>query len=273
MSYADIESSVDGGKPIFLYEFKQGINTASRYTSDLYALTFNAFNWTPLQIRHSEPTLKGEVASDTLRIEMPITESFAADFLGYQPDLRTSLTIYRKQRNADDYRVVWKGYVGTPTVDETVLSIECSTLAVWLKQYGLQSKMTRPCRHVVYFGKCLADPDLHSTLVTITGVSGRVVSITDPGGLPIGTLTGGVLQAANGERRMIMAHSSGSLVLSRPISGLTAGTCTCLRGCARTRAACAEFSNPDNDSGTNIENFGGFPWIPTRNPFNGGSAL
>ena len=274
MSYSSLETSTADGSPVFLYEFKQGDGVEYRFTSDLLAVSHAGHTWQPLQITHAEPTIKSEIEADNLKIEIPVSVDFAASFLGYQPDIRTSLTIYRKQRDAAEVRMVWKGYVGTPTANGGTLSIECATVATWLKQSGLQSKMTRPCRHTVYFGGCRASLSLHSFAVTITGVSGRAVAITDPAGLDVGKLVGGILIANDGEQRMITDHGAGLLTLSRPLDTLAAGqTVQCARGCQRTRADCAEFQNPDNESGTNIENFGGFPWIPTKNPFAGGTIF
>ena len=57
------------------------------------------------------------------------------------------------------------------------------------------------------------------------------------------------------------------LTLSRAVPGLLTGAAiTLYPGCDHTRATCAaKFAN--------LDNFGGFPWIPTRNPFDGGSLF
>lgn len=64
--------------------------------------------------------------------------------------------------------------------------------------------------------------------------------------------------------REIRSNTGNTIVLARPFPFLPAGgdTVTLIAGCIRTRAACKTFVNAANPSGTNIENFRGFPSVP-----------
>jgi uncharacterized phage protein (TIGR02218 family) len=64
--------------------------------------------------------------------------------------------------------------------------------------------------------------------------------------------------------REIKSNVGNSLELARPmpLQVQVGDLVTVIAGCARTREACKAFPNPDNDSGTNIENFVGEPDMP-----------
>ena len=66
---------------------------------------------------------------------------------------------------------------------------------------------------------------------------------------------------------MILAHSGNSVTLSALLSGLAVGVAfEAFAGCDRTLATCqAKFGNAIN--------FGGFPWIPAKNPFTGDAIV
>lgn len=67
--------------------------------------------------------------------------------------------------------------------------------------------------------------------------------------------------------REIKGNTGNAITLHRPFPLALAvnDTVTLVAGCARTRAACLAFVNADNPSGTNIENFQGFPDVPGNN--------
>jgi len=70
-----------------------------------------------------------------------------------------------------------------------------------------------------------------------------------------------------GVRRSIVAHSGANLTLTRPVPEFAVGSQIRLYpGCDHTKGTC-------NTKFNNLDNFGGFPWIPIRNPFDGNSIL
>jgi len=74
------------------------------------------------------------------------------------------------------------------------------------------------------------------------------------------------MQASDG-MRFIASHSSGTLTLMQASNSLSAAieggpqSVTLYPGCSHTIADCRDKFN-------NLVNFGGFPWIPSKNPFN-----
>jgi len=73
-----------------------------------------------------------------------------------------------------------------------------------------------------------------------------------------------VLQTVQGHRRMILSHVGDTVTLTAAILGLAPGsTVTAFAGCDHTISTCDSKFN-------NRENFGGFPYFPSINPFAGG---
>lgn len=66
---------------------------------------------------------------------------------------------------------------------------------------------------------------------------------------------------------MIVGHAGANLTLMAPLPGLAAGMSAKLyAGCDRSLSVCG--SRFDN-----VVNFGGFPWIPLKNPFSGDAIV
>jgi len=66
---------------------------------------------------------------------------------------------------------------------------------------------------------------------------------------------------------MITAHASGAILMVDSIEGVTEGsTVTLWPGCARTMNACLNKFN-------NLDNYGGLPFLPSKNPFSGDALV
>jgi hypothetical protein len=97
----------------------------------------------------------------------------------------------------------------------------------------------------------------------VSNSHGRNVDLD--GGTPgsvSGGLAGGWLQTPEGARHMIVNDYGGGVELLYPVA-IEVGTEVQLTvGCDHSTATCASRFG-------NLDNFGGFPFIPTKNPFSG----
>ena len=186
------------------------------------------------------------------------------NFLGGVPDQITTLTVYRGHRVDSDFRVYWKGRITGVSADNDEITFETESVFASLKRSGVYARYQRTCRHALYDGGCKVDKSLFETSVDVSSVSGTLVSVSgfDLNSLGTGYFAGGML-VYNGVYRHIVSHEGSTLILIRDFRLLAdAGpvTVSLHPGCDHTRPTClAKFNN--------VLNFGGFPWMPSKNPF------
>jgi uncharacterized phage protein (TIGR02218 family) len=246
-----------------LVQLVQGATTY-RYTTISTPITRATYVWTPEAIVLGTVSSSGEIPKDTLTIKLPKTNACAATFVGYVPDVVTTVTVFRS--NYDDTEVVtyWKGRVLSTTVSAGVVTLTCEPIFSSLKRLGLRPVYSRTCRHVLFGRGCNVSSTDWDHVGTCTAVNGAVVTVTDAHDLP--DLTGGTL-VYGGVTRTIVVHDGDDLTLMRSNRAIALGlvatpagvSVTMYEGCNRTLVTC-------RDKFGNLGNFGGFPGLPSTNP-------
>lgn len=159
--------------------------------------------------------------------------------------------------------VVWMGRITGVEFAAGLPTLRGESVMVSLKRVGLRRLYGRKCSLILYQTPCNATPISASGVVY--EVWGRLVGIE--GGIPpavAGTLAGGWLETAGGERHMIDAEVDvNHLTLLYPAALAVGDAVTLVAGCDHTTAVCdARFGN--------LDNYGGQPGIPQQNPFSTG---
>jgi Phage conserved hypothetical protein BR0599/Uncharacterized conserved protein (DUF2163) len=223
-------------------------------------------------LERNELALGAEAAKAALELKLPPDCDLVRHLL--QTALRgetTSITLRIAQRYIwDDSWWIsgtrWMGMVLSMEVSDDVARVRCESAQVSLKRIGLRRLYSRKCSHVLYSRACGATPISASSQVG--DISRRNVDLV--GGVPAsvdGGLAGGWLQTPQGERHMIVSQygdiSAGGVELLYPVA-MEVGTQVLLTvGCDHSMQACASRFN-------NLDNYGGFPSIPSKNPFSTG---
>lgn len=282
MSYPVMESSVQGGSPVMLFELVQG-PTTWRYTSAAYPVTALGHTWQPTQIKPGAVTQSNDMTRDTLSLQFPRGHEFARTFLGYTPDLITSVTVYRGHTTDPDNSFVtyWKGRVSSFKTSGDQLSVECEPIFTSLRRPGLRARWQRSCRYALYHRGCGLDPEQFGSDGTCISANGVNIVVPEAAALPAGWLIGGMIRSPDGVLRYIVDHSGSNIKLIRPVeslaraladSGYGRGYGTYYGGVAvRLYPGCDHSMSTCKAKFNNIDNFGGFPWIPSKNPFAGSS--
>ena len=270
MTYAGKELSVEDSAPILLFQFVQG-GTTWRITNSATTIT-RTNPYYPAAITTSTFSQSGEMPRDTLTITLPISHSLSESFLGYSPDVITTVTVWRTHADDSATLVYWKGRVANAKATATVVSLECEPIFSSLRRLGLSQTYQRTCRHALFGAGCMLDADDFDHAVTVTAVAGALLTITEAAAL--GTLVGGTFKAPDGTIRMITKHDGTAVTLMRRIKSLDAAliaepagfAATVYHGCDRSAKTCDE-------TYANLANFGGFIGIPQTNPMGGGDAF
>ena len=268
MSYAIKEGSAYDGAPTEIYEFKIG-EQIWRYTSGQKDVKRNQKNYLAITIERGEISQTGDFGRQNLAIKIDPQAEFLQDYIGQSPAEIMTVTISRWHLEDNDEVKIWRGRVLNIEWQPGIAELRAEPIYTSLQRTGLRRLYQRNCSHVLYDTACKASRITHRVTGTIAAVTGHTIQVAAAAGHADGFFTGGFIEwghKGRTERRMIASHAGRDLTLPAAGGGLAVGVnITLCPGCDRTLATCQnKFSNSAN--------YGGFPWIPAKNPF-GGAAL
>lgn len=275
MTYSAIESSVQDGSPVLLYELSQP-DTVWRFSNTPFDYVYNGNTWAASSISHSDVQQSSEMSKDGISLTFPVDDIFASQFISQSPDVVTTLTLFRGHHGDPDseFNVYWKGRVTGSKAGSKTVTLDCETVFTSLRRPGVRARYQRTCRHTLYGTRCGVNKDAYATPATCTAADLSSLSVTEAAGLPAGWLMGGMIQSPSGVLRMITSHVGSTLKLIRPdqtlidyLSENPTASVTLYPGCDHTDgpSGCAKFSNIDNN--------GSFKFIPLKNPMGGSSIV
>lgn len=268
------EISNQDGRPIALYEFRYG-NTYWRFcTSDqdeTVGLDENdePASWLARAITDEGVTQGGSDQND-LQIVTQADNPVAGFFRNSQPSGKVWLSVRRWHRGDPDEEtpLMWSGTVVNANLeDRATIRLVCRSLGGSYDRQGLRLAWGRMCPHVLYspFG-CRVDKTLHAypyVLNSVTGNGFNVVAFVAPAE---GSFSGGFLEQTQEDgsikRFGIESQIGNAFRVLGSTDGLASGQSVVLYpGCQRDTEACKRFAN--------LPNYGGFPHLPGKSPFDG----
>ena len=286
MTYATIEASPADGRPYYLYQFVEG-DQVWRFTSRATDWTSagsdaEAIIWEAAAVAHGDVVQTSEIERGRLELTWPLSHPFARRFLAPLGNTPVTLTIFRGHEQVLGETVAhWKGRVVGAEVEGVRILLNCESVFSTLRRAGVRAKYQRLCRHALYGRGCGLDIGFRWQTGTVTAVSGNTLTIPEAAAEPNGWFRGGVLRLS-AQLGFITGHVGTTLTLSRSMPELAAALAASevdletgdslpvladiAPGCDLRAATCSsKFGN--------LPNFGGFPEIPGRNPFGGGSIV
>lgn len=224
--------------------------------------------YSSLSIERNELALGAEAAKSALELKLPPNSELVRHLLATAlTGETTSVTLRIGQRNSWSVYwwlsgTRWMGRVLGVEIAHDQARIRCESAQVSLKRIGLRRLYSRKCSHVLYSSTCGASPISDSAFVAEVYGSSVELEGGVPGGVS-GGLAGGWLQTPEGARHMIINDYGDGVELLYPVV-IAPGTEVLLTvGCDHSTATCeSRFGN--------LDNYGGFPAIPSKNPFSTG---
>lgn len=283
-TYSNLETSAHGGRPVELFRFVLG-GQVWTYSSGP-EIAYNGETYAAFPVGRDDIQQTKELGKSPLEVLLPRTCELSLLYLAGQPEHVVTLTVFRTHVGAAGVVVYWKGrVVSVDWPDPATAKLVCESVFTSLKRPGLRARYQRMCRHALYSPQCGVDKAIYAVagVATAINAAGTVVTVPEAAGYANGYFLGGLLETSDGAARFISAHSGGSISIASPsqsmltqvsLSGYGRGygdyyggvPVTIYPGCGRNRDTCqSRFGN--------ILNFGGWPWIPKRNPFDGRSLL
>lgn len=273
MDFDTIELSTEDGRPVFLWEFqRQGI--FYRYTNMDSSIEVAGVPFLAVPISDNGFTKSGESDGDTYEVTMPSTTELALLFNGTPPTDSIAVRVRQVHRDPtsgelSNAPILWVGTIsGYKNTDMNMRTILCDTLSITFSRGGLRLSYGSQCPHMLYDTQCTVNKALFAVPVSaITVVNGRQLSAPEVSSKDAGWFNGGFIEWAlpNGviERRGLEASLGNVLDVFGTTDNIINGQAAVLYpGCDRTMPTCiAKFNN--------VLNFGGFPYLPGKSPFDG----
>lgn len=267
MTFDQRERSNYDGIPATLYEFVMG-DTTWAYTDAQNDITVGDITYTAIAISHDEYSRSGDPSDDDLTINLSHEAQVVRLFIGTPPSETLALRIRSIHRGDTEAPVVWSGSVKShKQVSQAQHSFVCNSLLATLGRNGLRLSWGRGCPHALYDRLCRVNPDDHGIAVQIVSLTGNAISAPALATLPSGHLSGGFLsfptEHGTTDRRAIETHEGETAFLLGTTDGMVVDDWIMVYpGCDRTTSDCElRFQN--------LSNYGGFPHLPTKSPFDG----
>jgi uncharacterized phage protein (TIGR02218 family) len=264
MTYLDIENSVQDAQPVELFEFRRG-SLYYRMTSASEEINYQGQVFSPVYIKRDTIAMNEDINKGGLKLTLSRDNSFGVSYLGATPEIVTTVTVYRGHNGDPDgeYIAYWKGRILSAKASGDTITLECESIFSSMKRAGLRARFELQCRHGLYSAECTVSRSSFSATGNIVGESGTTLTLAVAALQPDGYYTGGILENDEGDLRFIVSHTGSSIRINRPFSKTINNTTVTINpGCDKARSTCINKFN-------NLLNYGGFPYIPSRNPFGG----
>jgi uncharacterized phage protein (TIGR02218 family) len=263
VTFEQYENSEESGRPIEIFHFSIGLENFY-YTSAEDTITYGGNQYVTRQITRTSVKESVEGGKARLEVTLPTDDLVCSRYVGIVEPSPMYLNVIRFHRqDLLDGRVVWTGRLTTVKYQKngtraqmTFIPSE-SVYSRAIPHYKYQAL----CNHVLYDDGCGIDPDSYKFTGTATGASGSNVTVTGLQASKGADWAKGGKCTVNGVDRLILDQSGDVLSLSLPFGDDPDGqTIDVFAGCDHQVTTCG------NKFG-NAVNYGGFPFVPTKNPF------
>ena len=264
--------------PKELYRFVEGalVWTATSSDSDE---AHGGETYISSTIGRDEVEQKNELCRANLTVTVSIDNEMGRRWLRNVVDCVVSLTVFTKEDS--NVVVAWKGRLSAVKPEVSTIKLVFESIFTSLRRPGLRQRYQRSCPHVLYGRGCNLDKEDWAITGQVIDVQSTQVVMPIAATYPDGYFTAGMIEAPNGTLRFITGHSGQNLTLIRQLDDLSESFANSGYGfnygnfyggiSARIFPGCDRVKETCNSKFSNLPNFGGFPFIPLRNPFDGSS--
>jgi len=259
------------GYPVELYQFKRGLSESYLQTSHDEDIFYQSDTYLSTQIQRGKIEQNAEIERQNMKIKIQRDNPILDNFIQFPPTEIITVTVLRYHANdggTPEVATIWQGRVLTADFIGSGADLDCEPVFTSLKRPGLRRKYQTQCPHVLYGPKCQVNNFAFNTFGTLSVINGP--EVTAPQWVNLGTnnayLRGGYIQFDNRDLRTIIDYnrSAGIITMASGLDILELGnSVNAFPGCQHDLGDCKNIFN-------NIINYGGFPYVPSKNPFGGG---
>lgn len=263
------------GHPFEIYEFIYG-NKIYLYntTASEIKITIGLEDVTtiPAPISREAITLTSDIRRAQIVIHTPSNFEIANLFKTGTPASQIWVRIRRANRHRDSVTIEWFGRVVAAEWAHSGAKLFCESYYSAIQGNSNMRYYGYLCPHALFGERCKVNRENYRVTAVISGLDGN--SITSPvfATKPDHYFTGGYIVFSDDDsgiqhRQHINSHYDDTIKIVNKIPKLSVGKqIEVYPGCNRTLEEC-------KNKFENHLNFGGFPWIPGRNPFTSPSSI
>lgn len=270
MTFTAQESSQEGSRPFELYTITIG-SSIVRYTSAEDDVVEAADTFTATNIQRSKLQGGGPDSRDeSITLTLPGDNSVVKQYINSVPGIKADVLIERMQRDdvTEETIIIFQGRITSVAFEENgrIAKVEVKPRVSAQSRPVPRFTYQGLCNHVLYDSACQVDDtdsNYRLSSAMVTAESGNTITVTGADLQPDGWYTGGYVEG-NNDFRLIINHVGTLLTLHLPFASSALDTSVnVFAGCAHTIAVC-------NSKFSNVTNFGGFAYVPTKNIFQTG---
>lgn len=279
-TFFEDEKSAEDSQPREFYEIVQSSAVTYRIASGVRDISYGGNTY------KAAPAARTEITVDLLSAEAQLTLALACThplverfFSQGSPPRQISVRVFRMQLRSGEVEEIWAGIVTSVAFDSKELVAKFAIPSRFhqaVKREIPGYVLDRDCPYILYDKRCRVNDGDFSATSTIAGVNGRsvrVVAVPAFSVAPLGdnnvsfAVGGDITHVATGERQTIFtqsvvdANGNTTFDMQAPIPEMKAGDTVVVRaGCRHSVISC-------QNKFANIANYGGMPFLPSRNIF------
>lgn len=276
MSFDIVESSIDNAVPFELYEFNYGLKYY-RYTTLPHIVTYLNNEFLPMPLSRDSINLTDNFRKAQIHIKAPKDFEVSELFKKVAPNIAINVKIFKKHITDAEVIVQWVGRVMDAVWTNSDVTLTCESIYSILQNNSSIRHYSVACPHLLYGEDCGVNMLDYEAVLSVLSVSGNVLVCENVVRYTADYFTGGLAkwEGADGIEllRFVIKHTPNTtnnlntIELSQNIYDLAEGdTVKLYPGCNRTREMCLSKFN-------NEINYGGFLYLPERNPFTSSSNI
>ena len=228
-----------------------------------------------LSVKRTQIQTTIQTEKSNVEIQIPVSYDLSQFILNAPFNEIMSLNIYTK-RGGTTF-IAWKGRLSNWKPASGFLTLTFESVFTSLRRPGLRPTFQRSCRHALYGETgCKVDPVSVEETLALQSIVDLTLGFLDLSSYAADYFVGGYLETPLGARSYIVGQSNtdNTVMIQRSSDSLTeefanTGVGLLLNlypGCNYSRDHCLnKFSN--------LDNYGGFDWIPFKNPTGGSSIV
>ena len=268
MAFFSFENSTDNSAPVELYTFTYGLKKFY-YTSADEDVTVGATVYTAIALKRSRIERVPDLNRQNIDIETRRDFLVAGFFKLTAPATHILLRIDRYHRDDPDQEVVsfWHGRIMSCSWSGIKATLQCEPTLTSTRLRTVHRHYQRACHRVLYSGACGVQEGDYRVVADVLVISGLTITAIAFGAQSDGYWSGGYIAWADADglihNRFIKAHQGNDIAIDQQLPELKAGDqLDASPGCQHNFFAC-------HNKFANSLNYGGFRWLPVKNPFAG----